>query len=61
MKPFIFLAAMVLSLSACDNTKLQLRAPEPAKTNDLASNQKADTLKTDTIRLDTAQAVAVKH
>lgn len=61
MKPFIFMAAMVLSLSACDNTKLQLRAPGPAKANDLASTQKADTLKADTIRLDTAQAVAVKH
>ena len=61
MKPFIFLAAVVLSLSACDNTKLQLRAPEAGKSTEMAATAKTDTSKTDTIKLDTVKAVAVKH
>lgn len=56
MKPFIFLAALVLVLSACDNTKLQLRAPQQNKTGEPAATAKADTIK-----LDTVKAVAVKH
>lgn len=61
MKPFIFLAAVVMGLSACDNTKLQLRAPEPGKASEMASTIKTDTSKADTIKLDTVKAVAVKH
>lgn len=55
MKLTILIAAMVLSLSACDNTKLQLRAPEPEGTNVkvAAKAQKTDTILTDTIKKDT--------
>ncbi|MFA4871216.1 MAG: hypothetical protein WC623_23655 [Pedobacter sp.] len=30
MKRIIFMAALVLNLAACDNTKVRLRAPETA-------------------------------
>lgn len=52
MKRILFMAAMALSLSACDNTKLQLRAPTP-ESNSAASAtaaQKPDSLLADTIK-----------
>jgi hypothetical protein len=46
------MAAMVLSLSACDNTKLQLRAPEPESNSTALAveTSKSDTLVSDTIK-----------
>lgn len=54
MKRIIFMAALALSFSACDNTKLQLRAAESENTNTLegAVAQKSDTLVSDTIKKD---------
>jgi hypothetical protein len=54
MKRILFMAAMVLSLSACDNTKLQLRAPAPEsdKTASLKTAEKPDSLLADTIKKD---------
>lgn len=48
------MAAMVLNLSACDNTKLQLRAPEPESNNTAVAVEtpKSDTLSADTIKKD---------
>lgn len=33
MNRIILMVALVLSLTACDNTKVQLRAPEPQSNN----------------------------
>lgn len=58
MKRIIFMAAMVLSLSACDNTKLQLRAPGPESntTAVVKETPTSDTLVAviDTIKKDSA-------
>jgi len=55
MKRIIFMAAMVLSLSACDNTKLQLRAPGPESNAAAAAGKtKSDTLAADTVKKDSA-------
>ncbi|WP_316817770.1 hypothetical protein [Pedobacter nyackensis] len=54
MKRIIFMAAIALSFSACDNTKLQLRAVE-SESNEAtaqAASPKSDTLVTDTIKKD---------
>lgn len=56
MKRIVFMAALVVSLSACDNTKkLQLRAPQPKGTEATASaeTKKSDSLLTDSIKKDT--------
>jgi hypothetical protein len=57
MKRILFMAAIVLSLSACDNTKMQLRAPEPDKGNATAALAKTDSLKTDTSQTDSAKVL----
>ena len=54
MKRIIFMAAMVLSLSACDNTKLQLRASESQNNSTAVAIEgaKSDTLVADTLKKD---------
>ena len=54
MKRIIFLAVMVGILSACDNTKIQLRAPGPESNSTAVSAEtpKSDTLKADTLKAD---------
>ena len=54
MKRILFIAAMVLSLSACDNTKLQLRAPAPENNNteSVTTTEKRDSVMVDTIKKD---------
>lgn len=50
MKRILFVAGMVLGLSACDNTKMKLRAPEPDQDKVTAEAGKADTVKTDSLK-----------
>lgn len=57
MKRFLFMVAMVLTLSACDNTKMQLRAPAKDKASASTAIAKTDTVKTDTVDTDTITAV----
>lgn len=54
MKRIIFIAFMALSLSACDQTKLKLRAPGPASNSNAvaAVSPKSDTVVSDTIKKD---------
>jgi hypothetical protein len=54
MKRTIFMAALVLSLTACDNTKLQLRAPEAESSNTAATDvtAKSDSSTTNSIKKD---------
>lgn len=54
MKRIIFMAALALSLTACDNTKLQLRAVEPAENAAGTETKKSDTamLSADTLKKD---------
>ncbi|MNK25001.1 hypothetical protein D3C87_433210 [compost metagenome] len=53
MKRFLFMAVMVLSLSACDNTqKIRLRAPEPKSTDATVSTGKVDTIRKDSLNND---------
>lgn len=54
------MAVVVLLMSACDNTKMQLRAPAAEQTVANASVAKTDTLKTDTVNTDSS-STAVKH
>lgn len=54
MKRILFMVVMALSLNACDNTKLQLRAPAP-ESNSAASAtaaQKPDSILADTVKKD---------
>lgn len=53
MKRFFFMAAMALTFSACDNTKMQLRAPAAEQTAASTAVAKTDTVKTDTVYRDT--------
>ena len=55
MKRILFVAALVLGLSACDNTKLQLRAPAPESNNtaSVTTAEKPDSVMADTIKKDT--------
>lgn len=55
MKRILFMVAMVLSLSACDNTKkLKLRAPAPESNNivSVTTAEKPDSVMADTIKKD---------
>lgn len=54
MKRILFMAAMVLTISACDNTKLQLRAPAPEGNNTASATgaQQPDSLLADTVKKD---------
>ncbi|WP_316811203.1 hypothetical protein [Pedobacter heparinus] len=60
MKRFLFMAAALLILSACDNTKMQLRAPAAEQTAANTSVAKTDTVKADTVNVDTG-STAVKR
>ncbi|WEK18772.1 MAG: hypothetical protein P0Y49_18505 [Candidatus Pedobacter colombiensis] len=54
MKRFIFIVAMALSLSACDNTeRIRLRAPKAESADEMAATEKKDTLRIDTSKNDT--------
>lgn len=55
MKRILFIAALALSFSACDNTKLQLRAAGSDQANATAGTviQKSDSVVSDTIKKDT--------
>ncbi len=55
MKRIIFMFALVLGLSACDNTKLKLRAPQNSE-----SATRVDSLKTDTTVMDSTHAAGKK-
>lgn len=52
MKRIIFMAALALSFSACDNTKLQLRAAgsDNKETAVSTATSNSDTLLTDTVK-----------
>lgn len=54
MKRILFVAAMALGLSACDNTKMQLRTPVPQSNSaeSATSTQKPDSVLADTIKKD---------
>lgn|GEM_PF-1701415 len=52
MKNILLIAAIVLSLSACDNTKVRLSAPPPVNSDSLSAAQKTDTLQLDTLQKD---------
>lgn len=54
MKRLLFMTVMALSLSACDNTKLQLRAPGPDNNGvaPVPTVESTDSLATDSINLD---------
>lgn len=52
MRRFLFMVAMVLMLSSCDNTKMRLRAPASESTPAIASTEKSDTIVTDSLKKD---------
>jgi hypothetical protein len=60
MKCFIFVVAMAMSLSACDNTKMQLRAPVADEADATTATAKTEVVKKDTVKMDTS-SVVVKH
>jgi hypothetical protein len=53
MKRIIFMFAMVLSLSACDNTKVQLHAPTEAEKATMAQAKTPDSLQLDSAKVKT--------
>lgn len=57
MKRFFLMAAMTVSLIACDHTKMKLRAPAPDQSNAIAKTAAADSLTKDSIQTDTTIAV----
>lgn len=60
MKRIIFMFALVLGLSACDNTKIKLRAAQTDQTTENAGITKPDSLGADTLVRDTTQAKVPK-
>lgn len=60
MKRIIFMLALVLGLSACDNTKIKLRAAQTDQISESAGVSKPDSLRADTLVRDTTQATAPK-
>lgn len=58
MKRILSLVTLALSLIACDNTKLQLRAPGPPTDQVAATTttQKPDSISADTIKLDSVDS-----
>jgi hypothetical protein len=60
MKRIIFMFALVLGLSACDNTKLKLHAPQSDQSSEKAVLAGADSLKSDTLVADSAHTAGKK-
>lgn len=60
MKRIIFMFALVLGLSACDNTKIKLHAPQTNQSSESAAVATGDSLQADTLVTDSGQAATPK-
>jgi len=60
MKCIIFMFALVLGLSACDNTKIRLHAPQTDQHSESAAVASGDTVHADTLVTDTNRIAGKK-